>query len=578
MSGMPWTSIAVLLPLAGALILLCIPTTALPAPRFQALLFSGASFVLAVVQLFRIKRGVGTPQFVDHHRWISTVGLEWRVGVDGISIWLLLLTSGLFLVAIAAIAMRPPQRGHLFLGLLLLSEAGLMGLFASQNLLLFYLFWELMLIPFYFLIGIWGEGERVRNTTRFVIYTTAGSFLMLVGIAATGIIAAKVTGQFTLDMESLRGVRFSDTQSVWLFSAFAIAFAIKLPIWPLHGWMPGAYGSAPIVLTALLSAVMSKAGAYGLLRVGVPLYPHGASVLQTPIYLAAIIGIAYGSLVAWRQRSMRMLVAYSSLAHLGFIALGIMSFTNDGAQGAVLQMVNHGLVVAAAFLIVGILAERSGHEDVDDLGGLAQGAPWLGGVFLLVTMASLAVPGSNAFAGEFFILTGVFRHDWWAATLATIGIAYVPAIVFVGVVALVPSDELEANFLPSYGEYYGFIIAAIMIFVALVAPEVLCTDRRTGMLGVYLSSPLDRDSYLAAKAAAIVGVLSLVCLGPPLLMLIANVLQSTGPDGVGDIALTFARVLVAGSVGICSCCEGEQTATCKPVCEAAHGHPRPLLS
>ncbi|MFN8109059.1 MAG: NADH-quinone oxidoreductase subunit M [Thermoleophilia bacterium] len=421
---MPWTSIAVLLPLAGALILLCIPTTALPAPRFQALLFSGASFVLAVVQLFRIKRGVGTPQFVDHHRWISTVGLEWRVGVDGISIWLLLLTSGLFLVAIAAIAMRPPQRGHLFLGLLLLSEAGLMGLFASQNLLLFYLFWELMLIPFYFLIGIWGEGERVRNTTRFVIYTTAGSFLMLVGIAATGIIAAKVTGQFTLDMESLRGVRFSDTQSVWLFSAFAIAFAIKLPIWPLHGWMPGAYGSAPIVLTALLSAVMSKAGAYGLLRVGVPLYPHGASVLQTPIYLAAIIGIAYGSLVAWRQRSMRMLVAYSSLAHLGFIALGIMSFTNDGAQGAVLQMVNHGLVVAAAFLIVGILAERSGHEDVDDLGGLAQGAPWLGGVFLLVTMASLAVPGSNAFAGEFFILTGVFRHDWWAATLATIGIAY----------------------------------------------------------------------------------------------------------------------------------------------------------
>jgi NADH-quinone oxidoreductase subunit M len=251
-----------------------------------------------------------------------------------------------------------------------------------------------------------------------------GSLLMLVSLLATAFIARDLTGVFTFDIQDLRGVAFSDTQSTWLFAGFAIAFVIKLPLWPFHAWLPDAYSAAPIVVTGLMAAVMSKAGVYGLIRIGLPLFPEGADRFAIPLGVLALIGIVYGSLLAWRAPTMRLLVAYSSLAHLGFIVLGIVAFDVQGAQGAVLQMVNHGIVVAAAFVIVGIITERMDREGVDDIGGLARGAPRLAAIFLIVAMASLAVPGSNAFVGEFFILVGVFRHHAWLAVLACIGIVY----------------------------------------------------------------------------------------------------------------------------------------------------------
>ncbi|MCB9011568.1 MAG: NADH-quinone oxidoreductase subunit M [Actinobacteria bacterium] len=424
MSDMPWVTISILLPLAAGALLLLFPARSSGMARGIALAAALATFVSTDVVVHQFARDGAGPQLIDRQDWVSSLGLEWLVWVDGISVWLLLLTSALFLLAIGVAALRAPDRGPAFLGLLLLAEAGLIGLFSAGNLVLFYVFWEAMLIPFYFLIGTWGEGDRLRNTTRFVIYTMVGSLVMLVGIVATAYTAKQTTGQFTFDIDALRGVAFTRTESIWLFAAFALAFAIKLPLWPFHGWMPGAYGSAPILVTGLLAAVMSKAGVYGFLRIGVPLFPEGAETFKYPIILLALTGIIYGSLVAWRQTTMRMVVAYSSLAHLGFIALAIMSFDNQAGQGAVLQMVNHGIVVAAAFVIVGILSSRTGHEEVDDIGGLANGAPWLAGLFLVVTMASLAIPGSNAFAGEFFILSGVFRQDWWVATIASIGIVY----------------------------------------------------------------------------------------------------------------------------------------------------------
>jgi NADH-quinone oxidoreductase subunit M len=247
---------------------------------------------------------------------------------------------------------------------------------------------------------------------------------MLVAILATAFIARDITGQFTFVIQDLVGVAFSQTESAWLFAGFALAFAIKLPLWPFHGWLPGAYRAAPILVTVLLAAVMSKAGVYGFLRIGLPVFPDGADVLAIPIGVLAVIGIVYGSLVAWRAPTMRLLVAYSSLAHLGFIALGIVAFDLQASQGAVLQMVNHGIVVAAAFAIVGIINRTATDDRVDGIGGLAASAPRLAGVFLIVAMASLAMPGSNSFVGEFFILTGVFRQHLWLAVLACAGIVY----------------------------------------------------------------------------------------------------------------------------------------------------------
>ena len=421
---MPWMTAIVLLPLAGALSMFAVPEGGVVQARIHALVAAVATLVLVAIVVGKFDRDAGGLQFNDHHTWASGVGLSWDLGVDGISLWLLLLTAVLFLLGIVAGALRTPERPRAYLACLLLAECGLLGLFAAGDLVLFYVFWEAMLIPFYFLIGMWGSRGAGRATLTFVIYTMVGSLLMLVAILATAFVADDITGRLTFDIQALRGVDFTSTQSTWLFLGFALAFAIKLPLWPFHGWLPGAYGLAPITVTALLSAVMSKAGVYGLLRIGLPLFPEGADRFAIPIGVLALIGIVYGSLVAWRATTMRLLVAYSSIAHLGFIVLGIVAFDLQGGQGAVLQMVNHGVVVAAAFIIVGIITARSGHEEVDDVGGLAAGAPRLAGIFLLVTMAALAVPGSNSFVGEFFILTGVFRQHLWLAVLACIGIVY----------------------------------------------------------------------------------------------------------------------------------------------------------
>jgi NADH-quinone oxidoreductase subunit M len=421
---MPWMTAIVLLPLAGALSLFAVPAGNLVQARIHALLAAAGTAALVVGALVVFDRGEGGLQLVDDLGWAERAGLSWSLGVDGLSIWLVALTAGIFLLAVAAACRRLPERGTAYLGLILAAETGLLGLFAAGDLVLFYVFWEAMLIPFYFLMGIWGGPDRRAATLKFVIYTMVGSLLMLVAILSTAFVAQDITGQFTFVIRDLVGVSFSHTESVWLFAGFALAFAIKLPLFPFHGWLPGAYRAAPVLVTVLLAAVMSKAGVYGFLRIGLPVFPEGADTLAIPIGVLAVIGIVYGSLLAWRAPTMRLLVAYSSLAHLGFIALGIVAFDLQASQGAVLQMVNHGIVVAAAFAIVGIINRAAPDDRLDDIGGMAASAPRLAGVFLIVAMASLAIPGSNSFVGEFFILTGVFRQHLWLAVLACIGIIY----------------------------------------------------------------------------------------------------------------------------------------------------------
>jgi NADH-quinone oxidoreductase subunit M len=421
---MPWVSAIVLIPLLGALSMLIVPAGGRVQAGVHALVAATLAAALTVVLVVRFDTSEAGLQFVDRVEWVQSLGMSWTVGVDGLSLWLVALTTGLFLLGIIAACIRLPERGRAFLALLLLAETGLVGLFAVGDLVMFYVFWEAMLVPFFFLIGLWGNEDRRAAVVRFVIYTMAGSLLMLVAILGTAFTAREITGQFTFDIQALEGVVFTPAQSAWLFLGFALAFAIKLPLFPFHGWLPRAYAAGPILVTALLAAVMSKAGAYGFMRVGVPLFPEGADRFAVPVGVLAVAGIAYGSLLAWRAPTMRLLVAWSSLAHLGFIALAIVAFDLQASQGAVLQMVNHGIVVAAAFAIVGIINRAAPSDRLDSVGGLAFGAPRLAAVFLIVTMAALAIPGSNSFAGEFLLLAGVFRQHAWLAVLATAGIIY----------------------------------------------------------------------------------------------------------------------------------------------------------
>ena len=422
---MPWVTIIILIPAIGSLLMFLMPKRDAAAAEGAAAGFALATLGLVAFTFTRLDRDDGALQLIDHRTWIDSLGLAWDVGVDGISIWLMGLTALLFVLAIFAAIARSPERPRTFLGLLLLAEAGLLGLFAAGDLVLFYVFWEAMLVPFALLIWMWGDARRKTATLTFVIYTMVGSLLMLVAIVATGVMSATGDETFNFTIRELAGTQWSEAEATWLFAAFALAFLIKLPLFPFHGWMPLTYGSAPLIVTALLSAVMSKAGAYGLIRIGIPIFPEGAGNLALPISVLAVIGIVYGSLIAWQSETMRMLEAYSSLAHLGFIILAIMAFNQMAGQGAVLQMVNHGIVTAAAFAMVGILGRvRDGDEQIDRLSGLAKNAPWAAGIFLVISMAALALPGSNAFVGEFFMLTGIFQERPLLAVIACLGVVY----------------------------------------------------------------------------------------------------------------------------------------------------------
>lgn len=421
---MPWITLIILVPVIGSLLMFLMPRKDSAAAEGAAAGFALATLGLVVVAFTKIDRDNGALQLIDHRDWISSLGVSWDVGVDGLSIWMMGLTAVLFALAIIAVVALRPNRPRSFLGLLLLAEAGLLGVFAAGDLVLFYIFWEAMLIPFALLIWMWGDERRSRATLTFVIYTMIGSLLMLVAIVSTGVLAATGDQTANFSIRELTSVQWTETQSTWLFAAFALAFLIKIPMFPLHGWMPLSYGSAPLLVTALMSAVMSKAGVYGLLRIGIPVFPEGAGNLAVVISILAVIGIIYGSLVAWQAKTMRMLVAYSSLAHLGFMILAIMSFNQMAGQGAVLQMVNHGVVTAAAFAMVGILGRVRGSESFDGLSGLARNAPWATGIFLVITMAALALPGSNAFVGEFFMLSGTFQERPVLTVIACFGIIY----------------------------------------------------------------------------------------------------------------------------------------------------------
>ena len=366
-------------------------------------------------------------QHVVDEAWIAELGVRYQLGVDGISVFLVLLTALLWFAATLWSALRREPvgdaRGRLYFFAVLLAETATLGAFLAQDLLLFVLFFDLMLVPFFFLIGAFGAGDRIAATTKMIVYTLVGSLLMLVAAIAAGILVSQETGELSFSISYLREHLLSGDSQEWIFCFFAAAFLVKMPAFPIHGWMPDAYRAAPLPVLLLLSAVLSKVGAYGFLRVVLPLFPDATVTFQEAIMVIALASILYGSVMAFTQTNLRLIAGYSSIAQLGFITLGIFSLRADGADGAVLQMVNHGLVVAGIFIVIAVLYERTRTEELPEMGGQAKRAPLLAALFLIVTLATLAMPGSANFIGEFYILNGVFQEKIVYAIVASAGVA-----------------------------------------------------------------------------------------------------------------------------------------------------------
>jgi NADH-quinone oxidoreductase subunit M len=379
----------------------------------------------AVLLLLDYDTARGGLQYVTNDAWIDELGIRYKLGVDGLNLWLVALTTLLFAASALWVALRPFVRPKLFALHLGIGEAAVLGAFLAQDLALFVLFFDLMLVPFYFLVGQWGRGDRVAAAVKMVIYTLVGSLLMLAAAVATAVLSARGGSQLSFVLSDLQSNLLPASTQKWVFVAFALAFLIKMPAFPFHGWMPDAYGSMPLPALAVFSGVVSKVAVYGLLRIALPLFPEPVHDWQMIFLIVALLSILYGSIQAFTQTNARLILGYSSVAQLGFITLGVFALdaAGSGANGALLQAVNHGLVVAPLFFIIVLLAERSGgSEDIRDMGGIAFRAPVLATLFLIAAFATLAIPGSANFVGEFLILFGTFKAKLAIALIASLGV------------------------------------------------------------------------------------------------------------------------------------------------------------
>jgi NADH-quinone oxidoreductase subunit M len=363
-------------------------------------------------------------RFVYERPWIDLIGAKYKFGIDGISMLLVLLTTLLGFVAILSSWTAITERVKEYYAFMLLLQTGMLGVFMALDFVLFYVFWEVMLVPMYFLIGVWGGPRKLYAAIKFFLYTLAGSVLMLVGILALYFYGHSVTGSYTFDILALQKIGFPVDLQYWVFLAFFVGFAIKVPMFPFHTWLPDAHVEAPTAGSVILAGVLLKMGTYGFVRFSLPMFPWATMHFIKPMLILSLIGIIYGALVAMMQKDMKSLVAYSSVSHLGFVMLGVFAATPVALQGGVLQMVNHGISTGALFMIVGIIYERRHTRMISEYGGLSHIMPVYATVFLIMTLSSIGMPGLNGFIGEYFILLGTFAAPglWMYAALAVLGI------------------------------------------------------------------------------------------------------------------------------------------------------------
>ncbi len=416
----PILTTLIFLPAAGALLVALIPAEREEIAKLLGILVSTATGVLTVLLMVNFSVSNAGFQFVTRQKWITDFGISWHLGVDGISLFLVVLTGVLFPISLAGPKIH--GRTKSFIAWMLLLEAGCIGTFVALDMFVFFLMFEVVLVPMYFLIAGWGYANRVYASLKFFVYTMAGSAFLLVGIVSLAFLVEPKLGHLSFDFIDLAryAPQLPQTTQQLIFLSFIVAFAVKVPLFPLHTWLPDAHTEAPTAGSVILAGVMLKLGTYGILRFGVFMFPKAAVDLAPILLTAAVIGMTYGAIVAAMQKDLKRLIAYSSVAHLGFIVLGTFAFTSEGVSGGVLQMVNHGLSTGALFLLVGMIYDRRHTRQISELSGLQRSVPVLAGVFLFVMMSSIGLPGLNGFVGEFLVLIGTFlTHRWWAVVGTT---------------------------------------------------------------------------------------------------------------------------------------------------------------
>ena len=421
--GIPILSLLIFFPILGAMVLLFLNKENGRGLRWVALIFSLIEFIFSLPLFFAFDSKTAAMQFVENYSWIQSYGISYKLGIDGISLLLVLLTTFLTILCILCSWTAITFRVKEFMVSFLFLETGMIGALVALDLILFYVFWEVMLIPMYLLIGVWGDPKRrIYAAIKFFLFTMAGSVLMLVAILALYFINQKATGVSTFDVLELYKLGLPVETQYWLFGAFALAFAIKVPMFPFHTWLPDAHTEAPTAGSVILAGVLLKMGTYGFIRFAIPLFPNAAFDLMPLVSVLAIIGIIYGALVSMMQPDLKRLVAFSSVSHLGYVMLGMFAFNMQGIQGSIYQMLNHGISTGSLFLIVGMVYERRHTRLIADFGGLSKVMPIYAVFFMIVTLSSIGLPGTNGFVGEFLILLGAFRSNIVYGVLAAIGV------------------------------------------------------------------------------------------------------------------------------------------------------------
>lgn len=431
--GFPILSLITFLPLVGAILLLMVGREQIRSLRTLAFATSLVTFVASLPLPFAYDQTTPAVQFVERASWIPSIGVTYFFGLDGISLWLVMLTTFLSPLAILCSFEAIKHRAKEYYVFMLILETGMLGVFVALDFFLFYVFWEVMLVPMYFLIGVWGSDRRLYSAIKFFLYTLFGSVVMLLGILAIYFYAAGQTGTHTFDvLELMRvaypstpvisvlGVSLSFQDLVWL--AFALSFAIKVPMFPFHTWLPDAHTDAPTAGSVILAGVLLKMGTYGFLRFNLPMFPEASQHFVPLVFVLSIIAIIYGAMVCMVQPDMKRLIAYSSVSHMGFVMLGMFAFNPQGVQGSLLQMINHGLSTGGLFLIVGLVYDRRHTRLISELGGLSKQMPIYATLFAIIMLSSMGLPGLNGFIGEFLILIGAFQVSWWWGAFAVTGI------------------------------------------------------------------------------------------------------------------------------------------------------------
>ena len=404
--GLPLVSIVTFLPVIGVFIILFINKNEGKLIKATGIIVASVDFFVSLLLFFAFRPNAPTFQFIEKLSWITSWGVNYYVGIDGINLFLVLLTTFISPITLLSIWRSIDKKEKEFVIFMLLLETAMIGAFVALNLVLFYVFWELMLIPMYFIIGIWGGERRIYAAVKFFIYTAVGSLLMLIGIIYIYYVHYRQFGFYSFDYGDLFRIVLSVKEQLILFAAFGLAFAIKVPMFPFHTWLPDAHVEAPTAGSVILAGILLKMGTYGFLRFAMPLFPLATQAAAPYIMALAVVGIIYGALVAMVQKDVKKLIAYSSVSHLGYVMLGLFAFNLQGIQGGLIQMINHGLSTGALFLLVGVIYERRHTRLISEFGGLAKVMPWYAAVFMIVTLSSIGLPGLNGFIGEFLVLIG----------------------------------------------------------------------------------------------------------------------------------------------------------------------------